>query len=182
MTLNQIIGNKKTESKVDTELWKKLNEKYSDNITKTVAETTQSTQANETIDNILTHDTNGKPIIALTEQQLQKTKIINVVSQKEYDTLMQIYESANLRYNLKILPTDSNIWNQYKTETCIEISLINTPIEPIIIFKQAKQYNLFVSTILNIDTFYHIQNIKPEQIKELNIWYNTYKPDRASKG
>ena len=38
MTINKIIGNKEKTSRIDTELWKKLNEKYSRIETKTKEE------------------------------------------------------------------------------------------------------------------------------------------------
>jgi len=43
MTLNQIIGNKERTSRIDTELWKKINEKYSGIETKTEEKTTTQT-------------------------------------------------------------------------------------------------------------------------------------------
>ena len=105
----------------------------------------------------LRRDENGRPILSL--KSLRDT-YVNVFTQFDYDTLMQIY----------------NAWTTYKGNTCIgafegfrygeiqrfaEKSLIRTPQE-----------------------FYDIQDpqIRDTTIKEINKWFDTNKPNRRSKG
>jgi hypothetical protein len=83
MTLNEIIGNKEKTSRIDTNLWKKLNEKYSDN-SKTKNRATQIPNYTNLEQQII-YDTTGKPNIQLIP--LRKTAI-NIQTQKEYDNLM----------------------------------------------------------------------------------------------
>jgi ethanolamine ammonia-lyase small subunit len=185
MTLNQIIGNRKTESKIDTNLWKKLNEKYSEikNTKKEETDNQTNNTINETLEKILTYNSKGKPTIELVS--LAETAV-NVQTQKEYDTLMQIYEAGNWKWITKELPTEYNSWKEYryKTKTCINAGLSKSvpkvEINELVIFE--KDNNQDYETILSLKEFYLKQNLTTEMIKELNNWYNKHKQNRKSKG
>ena len=121
----------------------------------------------------LRRDENGRPILSL--KSLRDT-YVNVFTQFDYDTLMQIYECGNWEWQDGDTPTRYNAWTTYKGNTCIgafegfrygeiqrfvEKSLIRTPQE-----------------------FYDIQDpqIRDMMIEEINKWFETNKPDRRSKG
>jgi hypothetical protein len=170
MTINQIIGNRKTESKIDTGLWKKLNEKYSE-IENTKKEETKP--INHNLKKILQYDTNGKPVLKLIS--LEKT-VIHTPTQKDYDTLMQIYETGNW-WNclLNEVSTDNNFLSDTKKDTCIKA-------EQSYSYDSKEYYEKIGLGIISTKQFYNIQKITPKMIQELNEWYDTNKPNRKSKG
>jgi len=170
MTLNQIIGNKERKSRIDTELWKKMNEKYSDN-------TIQNTPIiekikEENIENKLEYYIDGTPKITLEEKGFN---VIRTITQKEYDTLMQFYEIADWEWSDKVKPTKKNRWIENNHHTCIDLR--NN-------FACTTENDNYISewNIRSMQEFYNIQKIKPDTIKELNQYYDKYYPNRASKG
>ena len=172
MTLNQIIGNKERKSKIDTNLWKKMNDKYSGIENKTEKKT--NNQVTENIGKRIQYYIIGKPTLDL--KQLENT-VINARTQKEYDTLMQIYEGANWKHWWNNgQATQRNVWPDAKKETCLRT-------QELFCFDIKKNYeNEQNIKIISTKEFYNIQNIKPKDIKELNTWYDKNKPNRTSKG
>jgi len=178
MTLNQIIGNKEKTSRIDTELWKKINEKYSD----TKKETTTQIPKKNTLEQKITYNEIEKPKIPWI---YMKDTAINSRTQKEYDTLMQILESAEYCWNFdsKIMPTKyNNVWKFNREQTSINISAITKTNKKTCGYSDIEYYKKNGYRIISNQTLYDIQKITPEIIKKLNKWYNTNKPDRASKG
>jgi hypothetical protein len=174
MTLNQIIGNRKTESKIDTNLWKKMNELYPlANHMETVLPN-NSTQTNNALNNKLIYNKDNEPTITLS---VPIKVIIHTPTQKEYDTLMQVCESGGKYWNgyglEKIKPTQEANWKIFEKEVCVKI------------YPQAEIYCCDKAEFmkpLSPNEFYKTQNITQNTIIELNSWYEKNNPDRASKG
>jgi hypothetical protein len=156
MTLNEIIGNRKTESKVDTELWKKMNEKYSQNNTTTP-------QAIE-------------PKQKITLKNLERT-VVNTATQREYDNLMQIYDAGEWKwYFSEDTSIEHNAWKEYRIRSCISIESRFT--YSYVQYEEKKKK----STILSFNKFCETQKITQETIEKVNQYYDKNYPNRASKG
>jgi hypothetical protein len=175
MTINEIIGNNKRKSKVDTELWKKMNTKYSDNSNNITNEKSQEYNLYKT----------PKPEIIL--QPLDNT-VVWVPFQNEYDTLMQIYECADWKWLDKTKATTKNYWTITSQEnTCISAGKMSA-VEQVTLepkeFGSGHKDNFPINkyTRLSIELYCKEQGITLEKVKEINGWYDTNKPDRASKG
>jgi hypothetical protein len=172
MTINQIIGNRKTESKINTELWKKLNEKYSEN-------TSLNKPITNNIEQKLTY-INEIPKLSLTP--LDNT-VVNTITQKEYDNLMQIYDAGEW----KLVGSESNImmrnyWDFRRETTCIEAGINDiTPTKTRLGFDPKEVYIKNNQTILSFDEFCKIEEITREIITELNNYYNKNYPNRKSR-
>jgi len=164
MTLNQIIGNKERTSRIDTELWKKMNEKYSK-----INNTTEEKRDKNFMQKIK-YDENGKPTIKLTPEE--KT-LIHIPTQKEYDVLMQIYDAGNWKWGgvYKSI-TVPNHWTDYNNQTCIDI-------KDNMCYYCKSNYN---RKIISIQEFCTVQKINQDIINQLNQYYDKHYPNRASKG
>jgi hypothetical protein len=178
MTINQIIGNRTEKNRVDTELWKKLNEKYSGLENKTEEETTP---VENNILQKITYDINGKPEIKLTP--IENT-VVNTPTLEEYDNLMQIYESGKRIWNLNEnkSPTELTIWKKGQLESCIGAGA-SLKTEPTNSFGcdytnyfQKKGWN-----VISFNEYCNKQGIDQDMIQILNKWYDTNKPDRPCK-
>jgi hypothetical protein len=166
MTINQIIGNNERKSKVDENLWKKLNEKYSG-----IENKAEETLINTNLETLLKYDNNGKPILELKPLT---DMVVYIDTQKEYDTLMQVYDAGNWHWlEIKKSPIEKNYYAKYNTKTAIDTD------------KEIICHNVRTvpkRKILTLKEFYLIQKITQEIITELNGYYETNYPDRASKG
>jgi len=203
MTLNQIIGNKERKSKIDTELWKKMNEKY-DNIQQSTPENIETRVQTvfeeakiEEIDEekkegILTYDKNNIKI----DLKILKKTLINTKTQKEYDSLMQIYHTSeisnNSKYYINYYAKDFlrlNFWPEYRDKTCI-IAYSNESkyLQEIINFEKRENLIWKIGTrikgykILTMEEFYKKQNITQKTMEIINNYYDTNYPNRGSKG
>jgi len=199
MTINQIIGNKERKSKIDTELWKKMNEKY-DNIQQSNPkniETEVQTVFEETkIEDIDEEKTEGiltysKTKIKLDLKPLKKNTCINVKTQKEYDNLMQVYNTVDLHWHEYHIrwPLFLNNWPEYKDKTCITTStnwLEHK--EPIQKFEKKEDTIWKIITkiqgykIITMEEFYKKQDITPKIIELMNNYYDTNHNYRLCKG
>ncbi|MDP3966070.1 MAG: hypothetical protein Q8Q04_00890 [archaeon] len=108
--------------------------------------------------------------------------LINPRTQKEYDTLMQVYERAGWRWGLDNLkPTDSDVWRIYKRKTCIDAGY--SPFEGGGFFLSTDLDRAEKSsTILSPWDFYSHQKLNLFEIDDLNDWFNESNPKRASRG
>jgi len=183
MTINQIIGNKEKTSRIDTELWKKMNVKYSGIETKTEEKTNPIETPQETIEQKIKY-VNNTPKLEL--KILEKTAV-NTRTQKEYDNLIQIYDSGEwslaFENEKNIIKTNSNRWKSYKSTTCIDagkMSHIDTKVG--YYNKKYYQNNKNNWKIISFNDFCKKQGIKPDTIKELNQYYDKNYPNRDSKG
>jgi hypothetical protein len=199
MTLNEIIGNSEKKSKIDTELWKKINEKY-DNIQnnpikdiETQVPIEQEEIKVEEIDEekkegILTY---SKKNIKIYLKSLKKNTCINIKTQKEYDNLMQIYHTAKWywhNYHIRY-PVFVNAWPEYKDKTCIttKTNWLEDK-EPILSFEKKENRLWKISAriqgykIITLEEFYKKQDITPKIIEILNDYYDTNYDFRPSKG
>jgi hypothetical protein len=171
MTLNQIIGNNEKKSKVDNNLWKKMNDKYSGIEAKT-KEVTQK----ETISQTLKCDEQGKPVIELVTLE---NFAVRVPTRKEYDTLMQICESGNFRWSKNESATECDYWRIYENKTIITMQNILKYDNNYDNKEWYKEYNW---KIRSLPYFCNIQKITSEIINKLNHYYDKSQPYRASKG
>jgi hypothetical protein len=172
MTLNQIIGNRKTESKVDTELWKKLNEKYSG------IENIAEEETGKNFVQKIKYNENGKPQLELN---IIENTIVVILTQKTYDNLMQIYDAANWKWSDDIQSIQYNKWALHKLKTCFIAGKINTnkKISEFIIEEHVQRINY---QIILFNKFCEIQGINQDTINKLNQYYDKNYPNRASKG
>jgi hypothetical protein len=113
-----------------------------------------------------------KPILKL---YLKENTKVHAQTQKEYDNLMQIYESAGLKLKNNENPTTYNFWELFQERTAISNDKYHIQPTKTELTKDNKKQHEF-------DTFCQIHHITPNMLTELNIWYNTNKPDRESKG
>jgi hypothetical protein len=168
MTINQIIGNQRTESRIDTELWKKMNKKYSG-----IEHKAEEIPIENTLEQKIIYDSTGKPTIKLTP--LTQT-IINITTQDEYDTLMKIYDAGNWKWSDNTNSIMKNKWLKYTKRTTIDAK--NE------FFYEDKIIEKIVTKnrIISLKEFYKIQNITQNTIEELNNYYHKNHPNRTSKG
>lgn len=112
----------------------------------------------------LERDSKGKPKITLNP--LEKTAV-HTPTQKEYKTLIQVYECGGWIWGLKDLPTQHNYWRKYKEKTCISAQHKFGFGTAGVGFKE--------EDILSTQKFYDIQNITQEKIKEINKWFKKHR-------
>jgi len=182
MTNNYILGNIEKKSKVDIELYKKLNEEYSrtdleNNIEKKSVLEKNSSNNNSLAQKVIL-DSDDIIRVHLNLKKLHNV-VVHTYTQEEYDTLMQIYETAGWKWcsGSQLLTTEyDNAWLSNHQDTCVE----------------AKDgffsgsFSLFDINlnrkIISIQDFYTEQGITSDIIKKINTWYDINKPDRKSKG
>jgi hypothetical protein len=177
MTLNQIIGNNEKTSKIDTELWKKMNEKYSGIETKTDAQNNNQ-PLNQDLEKTLKYDSDGKPQIDLTP--LINTAI-HLPTKKDYDNILKIYESANWRWANGFIATNVPNWHTCKEDTIIRAGTDKNSNYIQFRIGNKEEYEKNNWNIITLQDFYVIQNITPNIIKKIDKWYDKNKPDRESK-
>jgi hypothetical protein len=171
MTINQIIGNNERTSKVDTELWKKMNEKYSTKENKIPTKKIYKTNLEQQIDY-----TEGKLTINL---EIFENIAVNPKTQKEYDTLMQIYDSADWKFSNK-KTINKNLMASFGKKTCIITE------EAYFISKKILKYGYTRQCpdkeIISFEEFCIMQNITQEIINDISPYYDKNYPNRRSKG
>ncbi len=126
-------------------------------------ERVQSARSGKTkLTQILRRDENGKPKLDLIPI---KETAVNTPTQKDYLNLMRVYECGGWIWSGENLPTESYNWKTHTEETCIE-SLEKFRYGTI-------EYNQKQgSDIISPREFYDIQNINPEMINEINVWFD----------
>ena len=122
--------------------------------------------------NKLKRNENGRPSLYLKE--LEKTAV-HIKTQEIYDTLMQIYECGNWKWNSNKFPTEYNRIKNYLEIMCIEI-------KDKFRFGKLEEFNKKKRIIITPKEFYEIQDITDSTLKEINKWFEANKPDRKSKG
>jgi len=111
----------------------------------------------------LERDLERKPKITL--KQLKKTAV-NTLTQEEYTILMRVYECGKWRWSSGGLPTHSNNWNIYKKEICMEIKNGFGYSNEEYLRKEGYE-------IISTQKFYDKQKITPENIAEINNYFET---------
>jgi len=165
---------------------KKMNDFYEElldkqNIDELLGEA-KGSKINWELENVLQRDENGKPILSLTP--LEKTAV-NTPTQEDYDVLMQVYECGGWKWNLGELPTQFNCLNLYKEKTCVYAGIdFFSKRTGIIRFNDMDFYRENDWKVIFPQEFYDTQNpkIHLKMLKEINKWFDKYKPNRASKG
>src|SRR3989339_852729 len=99
--------------------------------------------------NKLKRNENGRPSLYLKE--LEKTAI-HTKTQEIYDTLMQIYECGNWKWNSNKFPTEYNRIKNYLEIMCIEI-------KDKFRFGKLEEFNKKKRIIITPKEFYEIQDI-----------------------
>jgi len=128
---------------------------------------------------ILEYDKNGKPKLNLT--LLEKTAV-HTPTPEDYDTLLQVYECGGWRWAGKTFPTSYLNW-KYEDKTCIDVGVSYlAKRKGEFGFAGINFYNKEKCKIISLQEFYNIQKITPQMIKEINDWFEKYKPNRVSKG
>jgi hypothetical protein len=176
MTLNQIIGNRKTESKIDTDLWKKINEKYSE-IENTRKEETIPIKTEEKIEPKLRYE-DGVPKLEL---KILENTAVHTPTQKEYDNLMQIYDAGNWQWELNT-SIECNYFYRDNAETCLTAGKsYYKKIEKKIAVSPKEFYTKRNWKIISLEEFCTIEKITQKIIKQLNEYYDKNYPNRESK-
>ena len=113
---------------------------------------------------------------------LKKTAV-SVPTQEKYDVLMQVYEAGGWKWSNKDLPTEYNCLVNYKEKTCINAGVdFFTGEKGMVEYCDRKVYNKENWRIISQQEFYKIQKITNKTLKELENWFEEYKPNRKSKG
>lgn len=136
------------------------------------------------LEKILKYDSNGKPKLEL--KPLKRT-VVNTKSQKDYDNLMQVYEAGDWKWkSCDVLPTKYNKWIVFQKGSCIEAGVDSwkkgTYNNGRFGYSHKAFYQEHGWNILSSKDFLSIEMITPEILKELNKWFDKYKPNRESKG
>ena len=113
---------------------------------------------------------------------LEKTAVF-VPAQKKYNVLMQVYEAGSWKWCNGYLPTKDNCWKDYKEETCVDMGMnFITKKEVGVGYGNREFYNEQNYNIISVKKFYEMQKITNKTLKELENWFEEYKPNRKSKG
>ena len=110
--------------------------------------------------------------------------VVNPRTQKEYDTLMQVYEYAGWKWQFEnTKPTEKDVWKVHKKGTCIDAGISPFLLEEgRFLYSDLKNIRKENSAVISPNEFYLFQNISSSAIKELNFWFNKHKKRRKSKG
>jgi len=194
MTDINILGNIERKSKVDVNLYKRLNEAYNS----PMIENTLNPETTKSIEDIIVpsknnasqkkiyYNSEGMPKVLLTP--IEKTAV-NIPTQKDYDILMQVYEAGDWMWNkgylrTSRLPTSRNRWKN--NSSCVDAGISGmsyfVELEKEFSRNSRKFYHLNNWNIISTQEFYNIQKISQDTIKELNEWYDKNHPNRVSKG
>ncbi len=124
------------------------------------------------LEKIIKKDSTGKPILNLT--LLEKT-VVNTLTQEEYNELMRVYEIGSLRVDeslrggSEILPTELDLWNDFKEKTCIGVE------EGQIVYAGKPFYLKRDFKIISPGEFYDKQKITYPMLKEINNYFEKKK-------
>jgi len=121
----------------------------------------------------LERDKNGKPKLKLIFSKSKMEMGINIPTQKDLDTLMQVYECGGWKWYSGRKPTTFYYWGKFADKTTI---LWDND------FIYGSKF--LAAKIISPQEFYDLQDpkITPGMIKEINKWFDANKPSRASKG
>lgn len=121
--------------------------------------------------------------------QVLDNVLVHVHTQNEYDTLMQVYEAGDWMWSGNYLPTSINEWKEHNIETCVDAGktrYAGTDKRFSSEYKRfrcgSKKWYKYTSPVISLGQFFDIQKIKQPLLSELNDWYDTNRPNRASKG
>ena len=120
---------------------------------------------------LLQRNSDGKPIVKLTP--LEKTAV-NTPTQEVYNELMRTYELGGWKWRGGgDLPTQYDGWNDYKKDTCVDAGYYDEKSNKEgFKFAKRKWYQSENWKIISPQDFYDIQNITPEMLQEINIWFD----------
>lgn len=114
---------------------------------------------------------------------------VNPRTQEEYDTLMQVFELGGWRWDKYSgpLPTEFNAWRICKADTCVAAGNMWWAGGRIdrgkFGFHNRQAYETSGTKIIEPEQFYNAQpKITAEKLREINQWFDKYKPNRKSKG
>jgi len=124
--------------------------------------------------NKLERTAEGRPILNLVP--LKRTAV-HTPTQEEYDTLMQVYESGELKWCGGKSPTSLKMWGAYEKKTSISAEFDKKKKS----FRFCNEFyydeGLKVFTgegynSISTQDFYKIQKINSEMLKEINKWFD----------
>jgi hypothetical protein len=102
-----------------------------------------------------------KPKIKLSPLE---DKRVQVKTQKQYDTLMRIYELSGWVWIHGNLPTKSNHWPYYKDNTCIDAKDNFCYSE--------REYFETEKDVISFRRFCNIEFLNKEELKKINDYFN----------
>ena len=129
--------------------------------------------SNSGLTQILERDKDGKPKLDLTP--IEKT-VVNTPTQEDYWDLMRVYELTGWKWGAGGLPTQKSFWDDYKENTCIEAGVDY----PSGVYNEGK-FGYFGTAfyqdlpgwnVITTQEFYQRQNITPEMLNEVNVWFD----------
>ncbi|MEK6844645.1 MAG: hypothetical protein AABX44_00125 [Nanoarchaeota archaeon] len=121
---------------------------------------------------------NEKPKLNLTP--LEKT-VVEMLTQKEYDELMQVYEAGGWKWRSRDLPTFYNYFTKNK-EKIIFVDAGISYSQDLKEFFEYRYEKLVNYETISVERFYEIQKITQKDLIELNEYFKGNFPNRASKG
>ena len=106
-----------------------------------------------------------KPKIKLTP--LEKTAV-EALTQKEWDTLMQVYECGGWKWYNKSLPTTLNKWELDKEETCVIA-------EDEFGYRDRNSFLEMGCKVISPNNFYDKQKITRDKLNEIKNYFGKIK-------
>ena len=117
------------------------------------------------LEQLLQRDETGKPIVKLTP--IERTAV-NTPTQEDYWNLMRVYECGSWRWISEESPTQRSNWNKYEEKTCVGgADIVHFGFGNREYYLQEKVWN-----VISPQEFYDAQNITPEMLQEINIWFD----------
>lgn len=120
-------------------------------------------------------ETNDLPKVPKLFLKDLEERAVHVYTRKQYDTLMQICEAGDWKWNGNYLPTELDIWKDYKQETCI-IS------EKGVLYSSKVNYEMEKGEVLSFQGFCDFQVLEFKIVNENKNWFEKNKPNRKSRG
>ena len=120
---------------------------------------------------------NEKPKLDLTP--LEKT-MVAISTQKDYDELMQVYETGGWRWGSRDLPIFYNYLAENKEKVFVDAGIsFSGNLKGFFEYGYEEPNNY---SVVSTKKFYEIQGITKEELAELNEYFEKNFPNRASKG
>ncbi len=108
-------------------------------------------------------------------------KVVSTPTQKDYDILMQIYESGGWKWADGTLPTSKNIWGDYKEKTCVTAGFnFRSGVSGEFNYGEENQWEKNNFKVIHKNHFYLIEDVR--SIRKIDEWFYYNRRNRASKG
>ena len=107
-----------------------------------------------------------------------KKTMVHVPTQIEYDLLMQFYESGGWKWVGGRLPTNEYWWGRNMS---VYADFENSKVKNRFRYSSDLEFCQRNNVLITLKDFYKIQGATPQQILELNNWFEENKPNRRSK-